>query len=66
MVGTLIKTKDGWKIKSNKINMTVHKCCYQELNENMSGKKINYVIIKDFSTDQHGAEYALPIIDKTD
>jgi len=65
MQGELIKTENGWQIQTQIETMPVHRSCFQELTETMNGIQTEYVVIKDFTNDNQGIRYALPIIEKS-
>lgn len=62
MQGKIINQNGTWQIETEKGSIDVHKSCAHDLNEDMVGDRVQYVIVKDFTGSNQGKQYAVPII----
>ena len=62
MKGQLVKTDQNWVIKTPAQTIQVHKSCIDQLKDSHNKIEVNYSILKDFTNDNNGVEYAMPII----
>ncbi len=55
-----------WQIETPIGLLQVHRSCLEELPEDLNGKIVNYVTLKDFTNNKQGTDYALPILQDPD
>jgi len=62
MKGQLIKTDQNWVIKTPTKTIQVHKSCISQLKDLHNKTEVDYSMLKDFTNDNNGVEYAMPIL----